>query len=89
MRTTDAKHDRVTDSNQRQLAELMLPDGIHRISEDWTTFLLNQSPENSVATPFHETDQAPSETNGAKEDKKELLYVLNLVRTKHDQNARR
>lgn len=79
----------VTDSNQRQLAELMLPDGVHQRSEDWTIFLLNQSPENSIATPFHESDEAVPETNGVKEDKKELLYVLNLVRTKHDQNARR
>jgi Docking domain of Afi1 for Arf3 in vesicle trafficking len=75
--------------SQRQLAELMLPDGVHQRSEDWTIFLLNQSPENSIATPFHEHDEAVSETNGTKEDKKELLYVLNLVRTKHDQNVRR
>lgn len=80
---------RVTDSNHRQLAELMLPDGVHQRSEDWTIFLLNQSPVNSIATPFHESDEAVPETNGAKEDKKELLYVLNLVRTKHDQNVRR
>jgi len=89
VRNTHPIRDRVTDSNQRQLAELMLPDGVHRRSEDWTIFLLNQSPENSIATPFHETDEAASETNGAKEDKKELLYVLNLVRTKHDQKVRR
>jgi len=89
VRIADAIRDRVTDSNRRQLAELMLPDGVHQRPEDWTTFLLNQSPENSIATPFHESDEPASETNGAKEDKKELLYVLNLVRTKHDQNARR
>ena len=73
----------------RQLAELMLPDGVQRRPEDWTIFLLNQSPENSIATPFHESEEVASETNGTKEDKKELLYVLNLVRTKHDQKVRR
>jgi hypothetical protein len=53
----------------------MLPDGAHLRAEDWTIFCLNQM----IPDPEHET-------NG---DEKPLLYVLNLVRTKHDATARR
>jgi hypothetical protein len=52
------------------LAELMLPDGAHLRTEDWTVFFLNQNIQEAS-------------------EKKPLLYVLNLVRTKHDDQVRR
>ena len=57
------------------LAEVMLPDGAHLRAEDWTIFMLNQRPSESTETP--EVNRPP------------LLYVLNLVRTKHDKEVRR
>ncbi|CEI89229.1 hypothetical protein RMCBS344292_03595 [Rhizopus microsporus] len=54
----------------------MLPDGAHLRAEDWTIFCLNQL----TPVPEQEIDQ---------ERKSPLLYVLNLVRTKHDATARR
>jgi len=66
------------------LANLMLPDGAEKQLEDWTIFFLNQthfnriSPVLAIETPDLD-DDAPSE----------LLYVLNLVRTKHDKSVRR
>ncbi|KAL1918084.1 uncharacterized protein VTP21DRAFT_3350 [Calcarisporiella thermophila] len=69
-----------TGMDEHLLAELMLPDGAHMRSEDWTVFFLNQT----VPDP----DAISSGTNGDKE-KKPLLYVLNLVRTKHDASVKR
>jgi hypothetical protein len=60
------------------LAELMLPDGAHLRTEDWTVFFLNQT----IPDPDKiSTDDYNSDTP--------LLYALNLVRTKHDKEARR
>lgn len=59
----------------------MLPDGAHMRSEDWTIFFLNQTIE-ETEKPGHRKDDDDT-------DQKPLLYVLNLVRTKHDVNARR
>lgn len=53
----------------------MLPDGAHLRAEDWTIFCLNQ------LTPDPEQE--------VENEKSPLLYVLNLVRTKHDATARR
>ncbi|TFY69315.1 hypothetical protein EVG20_g3200 [Dentipellis fragilis] len=75
------------------LANLMLPDGAEKQLEDWTVFFLNQTPFNTIAPVLaleestvngHDQDGAGRET-----DKPELLYVLNLVRTKHDKTVRR
>lgn len=57
----------------------MLPDGAHLRAEDWTIFCLNQL----TPDPNQDIDQVKSDTD------KPLLYVLNLVRTKHDATARR
>ncbi|KAI0261594.1 spindle pole body interacting protein [Gloeopeniophorella convolvens] len=66
------------------LANLMLPDGAEKHLEDWTIFFLNQTPFNKIAPVLAlETD------GGSMEDNSELLYVLNLVRTKHDKTLRR
>ncbi|KAJ9120179.1 hypothetical protein QFC22_003078 [Naganishia vaughanmartiniae] len=40
-----------TGTNEHTLAELMLPDGAHLRSEDWTIFFLNQTSKNAV-TPI-------------------------------------
>lgn len=64
----------LTGADEHLLAELMLPDGAHSRSEDWTIFYLNQT-------------QAVMCTAESEEGK--LLYVLNLVRTKKDDKVRR
>ena len=69
----------------RLLANLMLPDGAEKQLEDWTIFFLNQTPFNRISPAL-----APETTNPSEEDEgPELLYVLNLVRTKHDKTVRR
>jgi hypothetical protein len=60
----------------------MLPDGAHMRSEDWTILFLNQRIEDSEKTVTDNED-------GNNTEEKPLLYVLNLVRTKHDVSARR
>ncbi|KAH9973799.1 spindle pole body interacting protein [Lactifluus volemus] len=67
------------------LANLMLPDGAEKHLEDWTIFFLNQTPFNMIA-PVLALESPDGE---GKENKPELLYVLNLVRTKHDKSVRR
>lgn len=63
----------ITRACNSTLAELMLPDGAHARSEDWTVFLLKD-----LATQAVDGDSDPPVT-----------YVLNLVRTKHDDSVRR
>jgi hypothetical protein len=63
----------------------MLPDGAEKHLEDWTIFFLNQTPFNTIAPVLAlETPESVGQ-----EKKTELLYVLNLVRTKHDKTVRR
>jgi len=68
----------------------MLPDGAERHLEDWTIFFLNQTPFNTIApvlaleTSDHRDDRSIKGGN-----RSELIYVLNLVRTKHDKSVRR
>ncbi|KAJ2960119.1 hypothetical protein NQZ79_g4476 [Umbelopsis isabellina] len=71
-----------TGTNEQMLSELMLPDGAHMRSEDWTILFLNQKIEDSEKTVAENDD-------GNNTEEKPLLYVLNLVRTKHDVTARR
>ncbi|KAI0044953.1 spindle pole body interacting protein [Auriscalpium vulgare] len=68
------------------LANLMLPDGAEKQLEDWTIFFLNQTPFNTIAPvlALEPTDNAEKE-----DGQPGLLYVLNLVRTKHDKTVRR
>jgi hypothetical protein len=73
-------------NSYRLIAELMLPEGVHDQSEDWTVFLLNQTPANSISPLFSEGDESAGPSNG---DDKELLYVLNLVLSKRDSSVRR
>ena len=69
----------------RLLANLMLPDGAEKHLEDWTSFFLNQTPFSMIApvlaleTPDHEE----------KEHKSKLLFILDLVWTKHEKTVQR
>lgn len=74
----------------RLLANLMLPDGAEKQLEDWTIFFLNQTPFNTIA-PVLALEKPDSNERHFDEtmDRPELLYVLNLVRTKHDKSVRR
>jgi hypothetical protein len=65
----------------------MLPDGAEKHLEDWTIFFLNQTHFNMIAPVL--ALETPDGARMGKEDKPELLYVLNLVRTKHDKSVRR
>jgi hypothetical protein len=69
----------------------MLPDGAEKQLEDWTIFFLNQTPFNTIAPVLALETPEPNGDDLHKEDgdKPELLYVLNLVRTKHDKSVRR
>lgn len=58
------------------LAELMLPDGAHTRDQDWTIFFLHKDSE-VPPDQLEPVGQAP------------LIYVLNLVITKHDKEAKR
>jgi hypothetical protein len=69
----------------RLLANLMLPDGAEKHLEDWTIFFLNQTPFSMIAPVL--ALESPDSTG--KENNPDLLYVLNLVRTKHDKSVRR
>ncbi|KAI9479014.1 docking domain of Afi1 for Arf3 in vesicle trafficking-domain-containing protein [Coemansia mojavensis] len=69
------QYPRPTGADDSHLAELMLPDGAHARESDWTMFFLNQ--------------KTPDESGKVAEDGPPLLYVLNLVRTKHDKEVRR
>lgn len=100
------------DHDEHMLAELMLPDGVHARSEDWTVFFLpascarfarthsghGRTPSDEAAAAAVALNSAPVESSaeGALRDQKgerakevPLIYVLNLVRTKHDNTVRR
>ncbi|KAG6813287.1 hypothetical protein H0H92_012442 [Tricholoma furcatifolium] len=72
------------------LAMSMLPDGAEMQQDDWTIFFLNQTPSNTISpvlaleTPETKAVPLPGEQDESPKDKPDLLYVLNLVRTKHD-----
>ena len=69
----------------------MLPDGAEKQLEDWTIFFLNQTTFNTIS-PVLALETPESNGRGRRseeEDRPELLYVLNLVRTKHDKTVRR
>ncbi|KAG6377424.1 docking domain of Afi1 for Arf3 in vesicle trafficking-domain-containing protein [Boletus reticuloceps] len=72
------------------LANLMLPDGAERHLEDWTIFFLNQTPFNTISPVLAlETSESFDDLSSDSDGRPELIYVLNLVRTKHDKSARR
>lgn len=70
----------------------MLPDGAEKQLEDWTIFFLNQTEFNRISPVLaleSRTDASSGVAAGEGEEGIELLYVLNLVRTKHDPTVRR
>jgi len=75
------------------MANLMLPDGAEKHLEDWTIFFLNQTPFNTIAPVLALETPEDGHGVGGEEDgsesKPELLYVLNLVRTKQDKSLPR
>jgi hypothetical protein len=58
------------------LAELMLPDQAHVRIQDWTIFFLHKDAERE-SVEVDASGHAP------------LIYVLNLVNTKHDKREKR
>ncbi|CAE6478836.1 unnamed protein product [Rhizoctonia solani] len=69
--------------DEQFIAEMMIPDGVHDQKSDWTIFFLNQVDENTVTNSLIDDDPV---TSG---ERQPLLYVLNLVRTVKNPNARR
>jgi hypothetical protein len=67
----------------------MLPDGAERQAADWTIFFLNQTPFNKIAPVLALESSEPGGLDSESSSDSELLYVLNLVQTKHDKTARR
>ncbi|KIS68689.1 uncharacterized protein UMAG_03261 [Mycosarcoma maydis] len=82
-----------TGYDEHMLAELMLPDGVHARTEDWTFFFL-KPPGTERAALQNSVDDPDSSQLGAATDptawlSHDLTYVINLVRTKHDNTVRR
>jgi len=83
--------------DEHMLAELMLPDGVHARSEDWTVFFLPAESEESMQQQEPQQDNSrtsedgkeTSSSKGKGRSRDDLFYVLNLVRTKHDNTVRR
>lgn len=76
----------------------MIPEGAHDQNEDWTIFFLNQTPANTISPPLE--SEAPTPSNRHRrtysrlilndyQPNNQLLYVLNLVRTKKDDTVPR
>ncbi|RHZ56867.1 hypothetical protein Glove_396g3 [Diversispora epigaea] len=82
-----------TGTDEHLLAELMLPDGAHLRTEDWTVFFLNQTipdPDKiSIENEENFINNSLDKSQKDNEQEKPLLYALNLVRTRHDKEARR
>ncbi|KAF4583378.1 hypothetical protein EYR38_002128 [Pleurotus pulmonarius] len=78
-------------TDESLLATSMLPDGAEKQLEDWTIFFLNQTPFNTIspvlALETPEVNEPSLESEGS--ERPDLLYVLNLVRTRHDKAKRR
>ncbi|KAF8430500.1 docking domain of Afi1 for Arf3 in vesicle trafficking-domain-containing protein [Terfezia claveryi] len=63
--------------DEHMLAELMLPDQAHLYDQDWTIFFLHRDTEQTEGKEVDQLGQPP------------LIYVLNLVITKHDATVKR
>ena len=77
--TISHQYPQALSSDVKQLAELMLPDQTHVRSEDWTIFFLHFTPTDTKthSGALSESQDPP------------IMYVLNLVNTKHDSEAKR
>lgn len=82
--------------DEHMLAELMLPDGVHARSEDWTVFFLPTYDITGTSVGKTHAVKGSISSNGGQslksnkgKERENLYYVLNLVRTKHDNTVRR
>ncbi|BFZ56869.1 hypothetical protein PYCC9005_003918 [Savitreella phatthalungensis] len=77
----------------KMLAELMLPDKVHMRQQDWTVFFLHRQSASEGQNMTHHTSIHKRRLNPGQETRDlldtSLLYVLNLVNTKHDKGAKR
>lgn len=71
-------------SDVKQLAELMLPDQMHVRTEDWTIFFIHFAPSATRPRTLSDASDVYAPAN-----EPPLMYVLNLVNTKHDKDAKR
>lgn len=82
-----------TGYDEHMLAELMLPDGVHARTEDWTFFFLKPPGTKRASlrdtTNDDSTSQSHASTDPSAWRSHDLTYVINLVRTKHDNTVRR
>lgn len=82
-----------TGYDEHMLAELMLPDGVHARTEDWTFFFLKPPGTERVALQDDAADGRTSASHASSDPSSwlshDLTYVINLVRTKHDNSVRR
>ncbi|PWW75360.1 spindle pole body interacting protein [Tuber magnatum] len=74
--TMEHQYPNAISGDEHMLAELMLPDQAHVRFQDWTIFFLHKDAEQNE-DQMDPTGHAP------------LIYVLNLVNTKHDKEAKR
>lgn len=85
--TLSHQYPAATGYDEHMLAELMLPDGVHLRTEDWTFFFL-KPPGFKREAPSEANDDATSRDPSSWLSH-DLTYVINLVRTKHDNTVRR
>ncbi|EJD37908.1 spindle pole body interacting protein [Auricularia subglabra TFB-10046 SS5] len=75
------------------LAELMLPEGVHDVEQDWTVFMLNQTAENTcdiiIEASSEEEEEDDNSDSGSGSKQQPILHVLNLVFRKFDSTAKR
>ncbi|KAK9238521.1 docking domain of Afi1 for Arf3 in vesicle trafficking-domain-containing protein [Lipomyces kononenkoae] len=74
--TVKYQYPRRIEGDEELLAELMLPDQVHKREEDWTVFFLQQQPKSSNG-------------HDVTEEHDSMLYVLNLANTKIISDANR
>ncbi|KAN0065157.1 hypothetical protein ACQY0O_001654 [Thecaphora frezii] len=91
-----------TGYDEHMLAELMLPDGTHARVEDWTVFFLkpikagetSQTQASSSRQSYRASVDSMQKNDPVRRPDADwssngLTYVINLVRTKHDNSVRR
>ncbi|KZV91708.1 spindle pole body interacting protein [Exidia glandulosa HHB12029] len=79
-----------TGVDQQILAEQMVPEGVHEVEQDWTVFMLNQTPENTCQIVINDSGDEGDDgedIDGVKQQP--VLHVLNLVFRKFDSTVKR
>ncbi|KAG5518183.1 hypothetical protein PMAC_003369 [Pneumocystis sp. 'macacae'] len=83
--TVSQQYPHTIGSDTKLLAELMLPDQAHMRAEDWTIFFLHKDTSKSIKDEINIYENLED----TEESEPKLMYVLNLVNTKHDPDAKR